>query len=135
LLVTWKNELLHFADIHTNHENLYCKKEVMISVPIILLSSSLGITSFLEIKDSTYNIITGIFSISITVLTSLHKYFRYSILEDTHKRLAVKYTNLANDILYELSLEEKDRKPVDAYLTIVKDKMERLLQESPTGIK
>lgn len=131
LLNKWRQEALSFSSSHDKYSKEYGRKSKILTFISILFSSVVGITSFVQTEQWTAAIV-GSISLLSAMIQSLTKYLKFESLEVEHKQLAIKYYNLADEILYELS-DKKDEELKDV-LTDIKFKMENMLKVSPNGI-
>jgi len=129
LLEKWYLDLQKYSIKHETTERLCKTKEQLLSVPLLIISSSLGVSAFL----SNNEIVTGVLSISIAILTGLHKYFGYQTTAEKHKQLAGRCINLSNDLLYKISVS-KENIPSADYLLELKNKLDGIIRESPSGL-
>lgn len=131
LLNKWRQESLAFSSNHDKYSKEYGQKSKVLTFISIFLSSSVGITSFVQTEQWTA-IIIGSISLISAMIQSLTKYLKFESLEVEHRQLAIKYYTLAEEILYELSEKKEDE--LKDVLTNIKFKMENMLKISPNGI-
>ena len=132
MLETWRVDAQRFANIHRDHEDKYSIKNKVLTIISIILSSVVGLTSFLPNKESYLEIIFGSLSILAGILQAITKFLKYETLEIKHKELSVEYLNLSKDILMYINIFS-DEKILEQFDDI-KTKMSSLLTQSPSGI-
>lgn len=136
LLNKWLEHCKEQCKIHTQHEDFYGKMHLMLSVATILMSSSVGLASFVTEKSYALDIFFGCLALISSTFYTVLKFLRYEALEQKHKNLSVRYRSLMNDIEYNLCFDTDNKNPkeINDYVYQIKINMETLLKESPSGV-
>lgn len=132
ILEQWRLETKRFSDIHRVHEDNYGKKNKILTIISIILSSIVGLTSFLPNKETYLEIIFGSLSILSGILQAITKFLKYETLEIKHKELSVEYLNLSQDILIYASMYSDEK--ILAEFEDIRSRMNNLIQKSPSGV-
>jgi hypothetical protein len=124
------------AWIHQHAEQTLSKKNNMIQIPVIVLSTLCGTAS---VGSSTLfgeggyaNIIIGLVSISVGVLNTLGNYFAYARKSEAHRIAYLHYSKLFSWVAVELSLPRSERMVPAEMLKQIRDEMERLAETTPS---
>lgn len=124
------------AWIHQHAEQSLSKKNNIIQIPVIVLSTLCGTASvgssalFGEVGYA--NIIIGLVSISVGVLNTLGNYFAYARKSEAHRIAYLHYSKLFSWVSVELSLPRSERMPPAEMLKQLRDEMERLAETTPS---
>ena len=136
LLRKWLDTCKEQCSVHTRHEDFYGKMHLILSIVSILLSSSVGLASFVENKSYILNVLFGCLALISSTFYTVLKFLKYEALEEKHKNLAVRYKTIVSDIEYNLCFDtdNKNSKEIIDYIQQIKINMETLLKESPSGV-
>lgn len=122
-----------YSILHTLESNINKKKSNFINIPIIILTSSIGIITASNIMNQVpyYNFILGGFSIFTSILKSLDSYKNYSKLSETHRLTALSYSKMMKYIQIQLSLERDSRIKAEDILDIIINELDSINLQSP----
>lgn len=146
--ISWSNQLEEliagegekcrgYAFIHRSAEIVYNKKNNLIAIPVIVLSTlagtaSVGSSSLFPDDTKLGSIVIGLVSISVGILNTINSYFGYSRKAESSRIASVSYGKLFNQISLELSLPRKERVSPNELVKSIRDQMERLAETTPT---
>lgn len=124
------------AWIHQHAEQTLSKKNNIIQIPVIVLSTLCGTASVgssaLFGEGGYANIVIGLVSISVGVLNTLGNYFAYARKSEAHRIAYLHYSKLFSWVAVELSLPRSERMPPAEMLKQIRDEMERLAETTPS---
>jgi hypothetical protein len=124
------------AWIHQHAEQSLSKKNNIIQIPVIVLSTLCGTASVgssaLFGEGGYANIIIGLVSISVGVLNTLGNYFAYARKSEAHRIAYLHYSKLFSWVAVELSLPRNERMLPAEMLKQLRDEMERLAETTPS---
>jgi hypothetical protein len=124
------------AWIHQHAEQTLSKKNNIIQIPVIVLSTLCGTASVgssaLFGEGGYANIVIGLVSISVGVLNTLGNYFAYARKSEAHRIAYLHYSKLFSWVAVELSLPRSERMVPAEMLKQIRDEMERLAETTPS---
>lgn len=122
------------ALLHMFDSNLNRKKSNYINIPIIILSSMIGILTasniLIEVPQSA--LILGGLSIFTSILKSIDSYKGYSKLAETHRMTSLSYSKIMKYIQVQLSLERDSRISAKDILGMVVNELESIQMAEPS---
>lgn len=115
-LMSSKLECEHNRDAFWRTYRKFKRKNHLVSVPLLVLSSATGITSISSVSQlnkfannfEIAPILAAVFGISTAILSGLQKYFRYSERAENCKYVAKSYNRLAKRIKNTMSFIHSD---------------------------
>ena len=126
---------LCYSWLHDRAEKRYSKLTTYITLPSIVLatlsgSASIGIGQF--IQDSKIgNIIIGVTTLSVAILTTVSSYFSWAKRSEAHRIANISYKKVHRFILIELALPRSERMSAKDMLKVVRDESQRMEETSP----
>ena len=110
-----------YAIMHINASNLYSIYSGFINMPVIVLSSFIGLFTALQLFPHQ-NIILGCLGIGVGILKTIDSFFDITKKAETHRLIALRYSKLSKLIQVQLSLPKNSRMEAkDFYLMITND--------------
>jgi len=127
---------LGLAKLHQRCEESASKKNTMIQIPVIILSTLSGTASVgsstMFGEGSIAPLIIGLVSIGVGILNTLGGYFAYAKKSESHRIAHLQYSKLFSQINVELALPRNERSSADQVLSNLRDTMERLAEITPS---
>lgn len=137
LLADWSEIATCYAWLHNYSQRKYKKKYHGLQVPIIVLSTLTGVSSFATegyIPDSfkqTFTACVGSLNIFAGILGTLLSFLRYSEIYESHRIASLGWSKLSRTIEIELSLHDGKRKKCTDFLKVSRAEYDNLLESSP----
>ena len=145
-IVSWNSQLekilsdegercLCYSWLHDRSEKRYSRLHTAITLPSIVMatlagSASIG-TNSLFVKTEIANVVIGIITLSVGLLTTVSNYFSWAKRSESHRIADITYKKIYKFILIELSLPRSERMAAKDMLKIVRDETQRLEETSP----
>jgi hypothetical protein len=145
-VVSWNSQLekilsdegercLCFSWLHDRSEKRYSRLHTAITLPSIFMatlagSASIG-TNSLFVKTEIANVVIGIITLSVGLLTTVSNYFSWAKRSESHRIADITYKKVYKFILIELSLPRSERMSAKDMLKTVRDETQRLEETSP----
>lgn len=122
-----------YAWINQRCETIYTRKNNMIAIPVIILSTLSGATSMSSAtlfngETRISSIVIGLVGITVGILQTLNSFFQYAQKSTSHRVAYLHYSKLFNTTAIELSLPRNERLPCDQVLSNLRTSMERLAE-------
>ena len=126
------------AWIHQKSEGYYSKRNNLIAIPVIVLSTlsgtaSVGSSSLFQGETQISSIVIGLVSIGVGILNTISSYFAFSRKSEAHRIAYLSYNKLFQMISVEMSLPRAEREEPESLLKKIRDTMERLAETTPTA--
>lgn len=139
LMAGWADIASCYRWMHDKCEKIMGKNNMMITVPVIILSTLTGSANFIMssiIGDNkqmqTYaQIGVGGVSIFTGILTTLGNFFRYAQNSEAHRVTGVAWGKFQRQLDVELKLHPRDRIDCMDFLKICRAELDRLIEQSP----
>jgi len=137
LLADWSEISSCYNWLHSFSQRKYRAKYHALQIPIIVLSTLTGVSSFATegyIPDQFKQGFTaGIGSLNILagILGTLLSFLRYSEIYESHRIASLGWAKLSRNIEIELSLHDQKRKACRDFLKIARAEYDNLLESSP----
>jgi hypothetical protein len=141
LLKDWAEKSRYYAWMHNKSSSFFQKRNNMITIPLIIISTLSGSANFTMVgisePYSTMNNIIfpltmGVLSIATAILSAMSKYLKTAELAENHRTFYKKYNVLFRNISLELSLPTNQRKPPGEICNAYRYEFDGLVSESPT---
>ena len=145
-VVSWNSQLekilsdegercLCYSWLHDRSEKRYSRLHTAITLPSIVMatlagSASIGSTSLFT-KTEIANVVIGIITLSVGLLTTVSNYFSWAKRSESHRIADITYKKIYKFILIELSLPRSERMAAKDMLKTVRDETQRLEETSP----
>jgi hypothetical protein len=139
LMAGWADVASCYRWMHDKCEKIMAKRNLLITVPVIILSTLTGSANFIMssiIGDNkqmqTYaQIGIGGVSIFTGILTTLGNFFRYAQNSESHRVSGIAWGKFQRQLDVELKLHPKDRIDCMDFLKISRAELDRLIEQSP----
>lgn len=117
--------------LHTFAFNKYSRLSVTMNIPVIVIGTSLGLISTLNLFPEQ-NIMVGILSIIIAILKTLDSYFDWTKRSEAHRMLSLRYSKISKLIQIQLSLDRNYRLVAKDLLHIIQNDLQNLKDSEPS---
>lgn len=139
LMAGWSDIASCYRWMHDRCEKIMAKNNMMITVPVIILSTLTGsanfITSSLVGDDAVLSKYTqiGIGGVSIFtgILTTLGNFFRYAQSSEAHRVSSIAWGKFQRQLAVELALHPRERIECMDFLKICRAELDRMIEQSP----
>ena len=139
LMAKWSDIAACYRWMHDRAEKSFYKKNLYITVPVIILSTLTGTANFglgSIFGDDKHNqqfasFAIGGVSIIAGVLTTLGNFLRYAQLDEAHRVSAVQWGKFQRQLTVELSLHPNDRNDSMDFIKVCRAELDRLIEQSP----
>ena len=139
LMAGWSDIASCYRWMHDRCEKIMAKNNMMITVPVIILSTLTGsanfITSSLVGDDAQMSKLTqiGIGGVSIFtgILTTLGNFFRYAQTSESHRVASIAWGKFQRQLAVELALHPRERIDCMDFLKICRAELDRMIEQSP----
>lgn len=136
LLSMWAEKAAGYRWLHMRSNEYYVRMNNMVSYPIILLSSTLGMGSFVinstnpNDREIVIGYVIAFCNLIIATLSSIQRFNKYAEKAEQHLNNTVLYSKFYRDIHMELSLERKDRKNATMFTNTIKDQYDKIINNN-----
>lgn len=134
LVRTWALQSVLQREMHNESAKRFKTISGRITVPLILLTTLTSVGSFGAVDSEQYKIwmyVTGALNLFAAFLASMSKYLKPDEKCSTHMRICKLYDSFYREIVIQLSLAPEERENADQFIQIIKEKLERLMNDSP----
>jgi hypothetical protein len=139
LMAEWSDIAICYRWLHDKSDKTFHIKTLMISLPVIFLStisgfSNIGIQAILDSEAIKKYASFAIAAISLLagLLTTVGDRLRYAQLEESHRVAAIAWGKFQRLIAVELALNPNDRMDSLDFLKICRADLDRLIEQSPS---
>lgn len=136
LIAVEGEKCLGLAKLHQKCEEVASRKNTLIQIPVIVLSTlsgtaSVGSSSMFG-EGSIAPLIIGLVSIGVGILNTIGGYFAFAKKSEAHRIAHLQYSKLFSQINVELALPRNERNSAEQVLSNLRDTMERLAEITPS---
>lgn len=139
LMAGWADISACYRWMHDKCEKISARNNLLMTVPVIILSTLTGSANFIMggvVGDNkqlgTYaQIGIGGVSIFTGILTTLGNFFRYAQASESHRVSGIAWGKFQRQIAVELALHPRDRLDSMDFLKICRSELDRLIEQSP----
>lgn len=134
LVKTWALQSVLQREMHSASAKRFKTISGRITIPLILLTTLTSVGSFGAVDSEQYKIwmyVTGALNLLSAFLASMLKYLKPDEKCSTHMRISKLYDSFYREIVIQLSLSPEERDNAEQFIQIVKEKLERLMNDSP----
>lgn len=139
LMEKWADMAACYRWLHDKCEKHYSKSNMLITVPVIILSTltgtaSVGLNGLVGDDPQVQKYAqVGIGAVSLLagILTTLGNFFRYAQLSESNRVAGISWGKFQRQIAVELSLHPNDRLDSMDFIKICRAELDRLIEQSP----
>jgi len=133
-LLKHESEQMECLSILHTLENIANKNKTnLYNIPVIILSSIIGITTASSLINITsyFNFIIGGLSILTAILKTIDTYFQFASLSERHRIISILYYKLSKLIQVQLALEQDIRIPAMELLKLIENSQNNIKESEP----
>jgi hypothetical protein len=139
LMAEWADIAGCYRWMHDRAEKTYTKKNMAMTIPVIILSTltgtaSVGITGITDGNEDLQkylNFAIGGVSLIAGILTTLNNFFKYAQLSESHRSAGTAWGKFQRLIAVELAQAPMNRMDSLDFLKICRADLDRLIEQSP----
>ena len=140
LMGSWADVAGCYRWLHDKSEKKYTKNNMLITIPVIILSTLTGtanfaLSSFIPAEDTAgknyAQAAIGAVSIFAGILTTLGNFLRFAQGSEAHRVASVAWGKFQRQITVEISIHPDDRMDCMDFLNICRQDLDRLIEQSP----
>ena len=139
LMAGWSDIASCYRWMHDRCEKIMAKNNMMITVPVIILSTLTGSANFImgslldgDPSGQKYaQIGIGGVSIFTGILTTLGNFFRYAQSSEAHRVASIAWGKFQRQLAVELALHPRERIDCMDFLKICRAELDRMIEQSP----
>lgn len=138
ILVEWCDIAQSYWWLHRESYMTYVYQHACFTIPIIILSTSVGAITFLQTVDSeTYQnerlspFITGGVNIFVGILATIQEYLKVSQLQEAHRLSYVNWDKFSRNIRIELSKAPGERMDPHHFIKLSRITFDNMMEISP----
>jgi hypothetical protein len=139
LMADWSDIAGCYRWMHDKAEKIYTRKNMFMTIPVIILSTltgtaSVGISSIADGNADVQKYLNfGIGGVSLVaaILTTLNNFLRFAQLSESNRVAGVSWGKLQRAIAVELALNPVERMDSLDFLKICRAELDRLIEQSP----
>ena len=139
LMAGWSDIASCYRWMHDRCEKIMAKNNMMITVPVIILSTLTGSANFImgsllegDPQGQKYaQIGIGGVSIFTGILTTLGNFFRYAQSSEAHRVASIAWGKFQRQLAVELALHPRERIDCMDFLKICRAELDRMIEQSP----
>ena len=137
---SWADVAGCYRWLHDKSEKKYTKNNMLITIPVIILSTLTGtanfaLSSFIPAEDTSgknyAQAAIGAVSIFAGILTTLGNFLRFAQGSEAHRVASVAWGKFQRQITVEISIHPDDRMDCMDFLNICRQDLDRLIEQSP----
>jgi hypothetical protein len=136
LIAVEGEKCLGLAKLHQRCEEIASRKNTLIQIPVIILSTLSGTASVgsstMFGEGSIAPLVIGLVSIGVGILNTVGGYFAFAKKSEAHRIAHLQYSKLFSQINVELALPRNERSSAEQVLSNLRDTMERLAEITPS---
>jgi hypothetical protein len=140
LMGSWADVAGCYRWLHDKSEKKYTKNNMLITIPVIILSTLTGTANFAlssfippdDLAGKNYaSAAIGAVSIFAGILTTLGNFLRFAQGSEAHRVSSVAWGKFQRQITVEISIHPDDRMDCMDFLNICRQDLDRLIEQSP----
>lgn len=120
-----------YSILHNLSYEKYQFRSNIINIPVIVLSSVIGLLTGMNIQDDGMFIILSTGSIFVSVIKSIDSYFQLQKRAEGHRICSLQFSQIFNKIQIELSLSREQRQNPKDMLSLIKTDLKNLFDIAP----
>ena len=140
LMAQWADVASCYRWLHDRAEKKYTRLSMLISIPVIVLSTLTGaanfaVGSFIPPDDTSMKnyVSAGLGGVSIAagILTTLGNFFQYAQKSESNRVAGIAWGKFQRLVAVELAINPNDRLDAMDFLKICRQDLDRLIEQSP----
>lgn len=138
LLAKWADKATCYRWMHDKAEKMYSRQNMIITIPVIVLSTltgtaNFGLSSMVPTNLQSYAQL-GIGGVSLItgIISTIGNFLRYAQGMEAHRGAAISWGKLHRKISVELSLPRAQRESPMDFLLVCRSELDRLIEQSPS---
>lgn len=120
-----------YSILHNLSYEKYQFRSNIINIPVIVLSSVIGLLTGMNIQNDDMFIILSTGSIFVSVIKSIDSYFQLQKRSEGHRICSLQFSQIFNKIQIELSLVREQRQNPKDMLALIKTDLKNLFDIAP----
>jgi len=120
-----------YSILHNLSYEKYQFRSNIINIPVIILSSVIGLLTGMNIQNDDMFIILSTGSIFVSVIKSIDSYFQLQKRSEGHRICSLQFSQIFNKIQIELSLSREQRQNPKDMLALIKTDLKNLFDIAP----
>lgn len=120
-----------YSILHNLSHEKYQFRSNIINIPVIVLSSVIGLLTGMNIQNDDMFIILSTGSIFVSVIKSIDSYFQLQKRAEGHRICGLTFSQISKKIQIELSLSRDQRQNPKDMLSLIKTDLKNLFDISP----
>jgi len=120
-----------YSILHNLSYEKYQFRSNIINIPVIILSSVIGLLTGMNIQNDDMFIILSTGSIFVSVIKSIDSYFQLQKRAEGHRICGLTFSQISKKIQIELSLQRDQRQNPKDMLSLIKTDLKNLFDISP----
>ena len=120
-----------YSILHNLSYEKYQFRSNIINIPVIVLSSVIGLLTGMNIQNDDMFIILSTGSIFVSVIKSIDSYFQLQKRSEGHRICSLQFSQIFNKIQIELSLSRDQRQNPKDMLALIKTDLKNLFDIAP----
>lgn len=120
-----------YSILHNMSYEKYQFRSNIINIPVIILSSVIGLLTGMNIQNDDMFIILSTGSIFVSVIKSIDSYFQLQKRSEGHRICSLQFSQIFNKIQIELSLVREQRQNPKDMLALIKTDLKNLFDIAP----
>lgn len=120
-----------YSILHNMSHEKYQFRSNIINIPVIILSSVIGLATGMNIQNDDMFIILSTGSIFVSVIKSIDSYFQLQKRAEGHRICGLTFSQISKKIQIELSLSRDQRQNPKDMLGLIKTDLKNLFDISP----
>jgi hypothetical protein len=120
-----------YSILHNLSYEKYQFRSNIINIPVIILSSVIGLLTGMNIQNDDMFIILSTGSIFVSVIKSIDSYFQLQKRSEGHRICSLQFSQIFNKIQIELSLSRDQRQNPKDMLALIKTDLKNLFDIAP----
>ena len=120
-----------YSILHNLSYEKYQFRSNIINIPVIILSSVIGLLTGMNIQNDDMFIILSTGSIFVSVIKSIDSYFQLQKRSEGHRICSLQFSQIFNKIQIELSLVREQRQNPKDMLALIKTDLKNLFDIAP----
>ena len=138
LLSIWAEKCSGYRWLHMRSKELYVRQNNYFSIPIVIMSTTIGMGGFASISPTKptffeycIQIVLAVGNIIVAVMTAVYKYNSFPERIEQHRNASILYSKVYREISMELSLPVEYRHSSITFCRDIQHKYDKLINDTP----